>query len=292
MRQPWGNGVSKSLATAATTLGQAKNAVLELIFPPACLLCGEPVGPDRDFCRGCDAALRVSEPLMRTGCSHCGFPRTAVKPSKLPLSTASTAANAANDSHDGKASDLDRCGHCRDCEFQFEGVTALWAYQDRVRDAVVAAKYPNNAALSEALGRRLADQVLRRSGEDCPDWVTFTPSHLRRQISRGGNGAQFIAAAVARRLKRPRHSIVRLTRPISKQAWLDDDQRQENVRDAFAVKKSYAFASPRGVAGRHVLLVDDVLTTGATANEIARVVRRAGARRVSLAVVARAVRSA
>jgi predicted amidophosphoribosyltransferase len=86
--------------------------------------------------------------------------------------------------------------------------------------------------------------------------------------------------------------LLRTRRRIAKQAWLDDRSRVENVRDAFSLKKSYAlFRSPE-IAGRHILVIDDVLTTGATANEVARVLRDGGgAQRVSLAVVARAVRS-
>ena len=127
--------------------------------------------------------------------------------------------------------------------------------------------------------------------EDLPDLVTFVPSHVTRQFTRGGNGNFAIASAVARTIGRPCRSVLRTTRRIAKQAWLDDAQRRENVRDAFLLKKGYAlFRSPR-IAGRHVLVVDDVLTTGATANEVAQVLRDSGARRVSLAVVARAVRS-
>ena len=181
------------------------------------------------------------------------------------------------------------CGHCRERTFQFEGVTALWSYQDRVRDAVIAAKYASHAALADALGRRLGERIAADS-PDLPDLVTFTPSYWIRQIARGGNGVQVIASAVSRLIGRPCRSIVRLRRPIAKQAWLDDRQREENVRGALAFKKSYAWASSRALAGQHILLVDDVLTTGATANEMALVLRRAGARRVSLAVVARAVR--
>ncbi len=183
-----------------------------------------------------------------------------------------------------------RCGHCRDRRFAFDGVTALWLYQDCVRDAVVAAKYPSHAALGEVLGRRLGQQVVSHRGYERPDFVTYTPSHLRRQIARGGNGVEVMAKAVSRVVGSPCRSIVRLNRPISKQAWLDDEQRQQNVRGAFGVKKSYACCSRGGISDSHVLLVDDVLTTGATAGEIAGLLGCAGARRVSLAVVARAVR--
>jgi predicted amidophosphoribosyltransferase len=124
-----------------------------------------------------------------------------------------------------------------------------------------------------------------------PDLVTFVPSHVSRQFSRGGNGNQVIAGAVAESIDRPHRVLLKTTRRIKKQAWLDDAGRIENVLGAFSLKKSYAWIRSPDIAKRHVLVVDDVLTTGATANEVARVLRVGDARRVSLAVIARAIRS-
>jgi ComF family protein len=183
------------------------------------------------------------------------------------------------------------CVHCRRCQFLFDAVAALWIYQGRVCEAVVAAKYSHQAALADALGRRLADRVEPLLGGDLPDWVTHVPSHVTRQLQRGGNGAQVLAQAVARRIQRPCGPLLRTKRRIAKQAWLGDAERVENVRDAFSLRNRYALPRTPRIAGRHILVVDDVLTTGATANEVARVLREGGARRVSLAVVARAVRS-
>jgi predicted amidophosphoribosyltransferase len=170
-------------------------------------------------------------------------------------------------------------------------VATLWAYQDRVCEAVVAAKYAHQSPLGDALGRRLGCRIEPVFAGDSPDFVTYVPSHITRQFSRGGNGIQVIARAVAKAIGRPCHLPLKTTRRIAKQAWLDDVQRIENVRGAFSLKKSYAFSRSPRIADRHILVVDDVLTTGATANEVARVFRSGGARRVSLAVVARAVRS-
>jgi predicted amidophosphoribosyltransferase len=170
-------------------------------------------------------------------------------------------------------------------------VATLWSYQDRVCEAVVAAKYAYQTPLGDALGRRLGSRVEAIFEGDLPDLVTFVPSHATRQLTRGGNGNLAIANAVASSVGRRCRLLMRTTRRIAKQAWLDDAQRLENVRDAFSLKKSYALSRSPGIADRHILVVDDVLTTAATANEVARVLRDGGARRVSLAVVARAVRS-
>ncbi|MEM1068235.1 MAG: double zinc ribbon domain-containing protein [Planctomycetota bacterium] len=253
----------------------AAGSVLELIFPANCLLCGEPVAEGRSFCTACDGALTASESLMRNACLRCGFPLAAQR---------SEAQQVADVRGPGGV-----CGECREREFEFDRVIGLWIYQDLARDAVIASKYPSYVALGDAMGRRLGQRILTDQSV-LPDIVTFTPSHFWRQLSRGGNGVQVIASAVSRVIHRKCRSLVRLRRPIAKQAWLDDHQRERNVCDAFAVKKSYAWIGPSPLAGRHVLLVDDVLTTGATANEIARMLRREGAEKVSLAVVARSVR--
>ena len=257
-------------------------AALDLVFPPSCPLCNEPASTGDDFCRRCERALWVSEKQMESACPRCGLPRPAT-------AVAAEVSDVADCNESGAR--LGSCRRCKGRRFGFDGVTPMWMYQDRVCEAIVAAKYAHRSPLADALGRRLGRQVLKRFGEDLPDLVTFVPSHFTRQMTRGGNANEFTAAAVAGRIERPCVAAMRITRRIKKQAWLDDAQRVENVRDAFSLKRSYALLRSRGIAGRHVLVVDDVLTTGATANEAARVLKEGGARRVSLAVVARAVRS-
>lgn len=208
---------------------------------------------------------------MRSVCRRCGVPRPRVSGSDLD--------------------DAAGCVHCRDLKLQFEGVVCLWSYQDKVCEAIVAAKYVHHAALGDALGRRLGHRVEEALSDDPPDIVTIVPSHRWRQFQRGGNGNQAIGTAVAKTIDGRFEMLLRATRPIEKQAWLDDKARLKNVRDAFSMKKSYAFPKSPKVANQHILVVDDVLTTGATANEVARVLLAAGARRVSLAIVARAIRS-
>lgn len=270
-----------------------KDAILELVLPPACRLCDLPVGGSDDFCRRCETALTLSEPMMRAACTRCGIPRprTASRTAESNSDENQPNSDRNPDSIDSQPMFFESCVHCHDSSFQFDGVATLWSYQDRVCEAVVAAKYAHQTPLGDALGRRLGSRVEGVFAGDLPDYVTFVPSHVTRQFTRGGNGNLAIANAVARTIGRPCRLLLRTTRRIDKQAWLDDAQRLENVRDAFSVKKSYAFFRSPKIANRHILVVDDVLTTGATASEVARVLRDDGARRVSLAVVARAVRS-
>lgn len=277
---------------------EAGNAISDLVLPPACRLCERDIDPTGEFCRTCERALKISETWMKGACRRCGLPslqairqatqhaeRSESKPeahvSAELGATVATALPAVKPS----------CPHCRKQSFGFSEVVALWAYENQVCEAVVAAKYAHRTALADALGRRLGQRLLENPLQEPPDYVTYVPSHWARQISRGGNGNRQMALSVAKMLSQRCRLPLKTSRRIEKQAWLDDSQRVRNVRGAFCLKKSYDLARSRRIVDRHFLVVDDVLTTGATANEVARVLRSAGARRVSLAVVARAIRS-
>jgi len=191
---------------------------------------------------------------------------------------------------DGRGALPSPCPRCQGSQFSFSSVSALWSYEGAVRQAIVAAKYAHRADLQDVMGRRLAARVAVTLADDFPDWATFVPSHLSRQLVRGGSSNRMLARVTASNLGIPCWGVLRAGRRIRKQAWLSDSQRQENVRGAFVVKKGYAWAACRRWKKKHVLLVDDVLTTGATASEVAACLLQAGVRRVSLAVVARAIR--
>lgn len=267
------------LVPAARSLYLSATAtLLDSLMPPACLLCGDLVQQGH-FCSLCKTALTRTWPSAAVACRFCAMPR--------PREPAA--------SHD------ERCTLCKSTHQNFDEVIALAIYQGAVREAVVAAKLARHYSLATALGELLGDHVgsylASSRGSDSShsrlrtDIVTYVPSHFMRRIHRKGlSGAAAIAREVGRRLALPAESMLRMTRAARKQSMLLDAQRPANVRGAFAVRKRYARPHPDGLKGRHVLLVDDVLTTGSTASEIARVLKDAGAERVTLAVVARAVR--
>ncbi|WP_144060168.1 ComF family protein [Rhodopirellula sallentina] len=116
--------------------------------------------------------------------------------------------------------------------------------------------------------------------------VTSVPSPWLRQVRRGGSGTRILAEYTASFWGLPYAALLRACRSISKQALLDDEERRANVRGAFRVRAR----ARKLIAGREIVLVDDVMTTGATADEIAGVLLEAGAGKVSLAVVAMALR--
>ena len=259
----------------------AASALVDLLLPPACRLCDEPVNSDQYFCHSCRLTLALSEPKMVSACVRCGRPGD--------INSANSRIQA-NDS-----GEIPCCSLCEKEKFHFDTVIAKWTYEGRVCDAIIAAKYARQAPLGHALGCLLGERVDASMGDDLPDVITFVPSSVPRQLSRGGrNGNVAIAEGVQSTLRGngkiiPLSKVLRTTRSIQKQAWLSDKERRENARGAFAAQKSYAWNRVFPIFQQHILLVDDVLTTGATSNEVSRVLVEAGARRVTLAVVARAV---
>ncbi|HWB98813.1 MAG TPA: ComF family protein [Bryobacteraceae bacterium] len=132
--------------------------------------------------------------------------------------------------------------------------------------------------LARPLGKLLAMALPR---ERTFDVVAPVPLHWRRRWRRGFNQSELLAREIARRWSVPVENLARRSRATLTQAGLSNAARRENVSRAFAVPR------PRGVEGRRILLVDDVMTTGATASACALALKRAGARSVNLLTLAR-----
>ncbi len=174
------------------------------------------------------------------------------------------------------------CPACRDRGFRFDATIRLGPYDGRLRDAVLRMKSAPGEALAEMAGRLLADErrdALKAAGVGV---VVPVPLHWRRRWARGYNQAEAIARELAARLGLPcLPRALRRVWPAPQQAQPSATARRENVRGAFRV-------APRASGpGRAVLLVDDVMTTGSTAGEAARVLKEAGAAKVVVAVLAR-----
>ena len=223
-------------------LGAVWSEILDLVFPPRCAACGEPVeeGP---FCPICADAV---EPVP-SGCSRCGLPG--------PDAT---------------------CGACLAHPPTFDGARAAGLFGGPLADAIHALKYRGRPVLARPLGAWLASRVPLPPGAA----VVSVPLGRRRRRRRGYDQAALLAAALAREAGAPRlRAALERVRETAPQVGRDRDARARNVRGAFAA---------RGVAGRDLVLVDDVVTTGATADACARALRAAGARSVTVVSLARA----
>jgi len=144
-------------------------------------------------------------------------------------------------------------------------------------------KRPSGEFLAHAVGRYLGEERSEKLAAVGADVVIPVPMHWTRRLQRGTNSADILAGCLRAKLGVPvwRRRVVRRRKTLP-QADLKPRERFRNVRGAFSVRRARAFQ------GRRILLVDDILTTGATCSEISGVLKKAGAELVSAVVVARA----
>lgn len=234
------------------------DALLDVIFPPLCHVCRCHI-PDPDSLHICPSCLAGMPAIAHPLCTVCGEPFA------------------------GRGGDHP-CGACLSRLPGFDMARAAMPYEGSARDLIHSFKYRHKShlkhALSQMMARRLAGEFL----PGAPDIVVAVPLHPRRLRQRGFNQSMLLADGVSRvwgvPLERRALCRIRWTEP---QADLTAEERHANVRGAFDCRL------PDRVAGRRVLLVDDVLTTGSTVDECARVLKGYGARAVLVAAAARAL---
>jgi Predicted amidophosphoribosyltransferases len=176
---------------------------------------------------------------------------------------------------------------------EFERAVAYGVYQDGLREMVHLLKYERMSAVARPLGKMLADAITMLAGQAGAGlMVVAVPLFPAKERQRGYNQAVLLADAALAELEKTRpewklraaHRVIRRVRDTESQFALTTHGRRRNLKGAFAVRDGAA------LAGREVLLVDDIYTTGATARECARVLRRAGAAKVWVATLSRAQR--
>jgi ComF family protein len=267
---------------------RAAEGLFSVLFPSDCRICGEPLlNISRlPVCPGCLAELH---PVRGKVCTICG---------ERVLSS------YAESDPEG----LRRCPVCRRVDRPFSRAVAYGSYDGRLRELVHLLKFNGVRPAAKVLGRMLAEAVTalqpefdqacsdqrkseRQMFDQAPILVVPVPLYRTKRRQRGFNQSELIARAAlkipptAKRLQLA-PDILQRTRDTHSQIGLTSHQRRENLRGAFAVTRATE------VIGREVLLVDDVYTTGTTATECARVLRRAGARQVWVATVARTLKLA
>jgi ComF family protein len=172
------------------------------------------------------------------------------------------------------------CGACQRRTPAFDDVSALLHYRPPADYLVQRFKFAGELALAPLLAGLLATKIAARSS-DLPDQLIPVPLHPSRLRERGFNQATELARVLGRRLGvRVNHRVCQRTRRTEPQSTLPVKQRRGNLRNAFRVNGRLATG--------HVAIVDDVMTSGHTSGELARVLKQAGARRVEVWVIARA----
>jgi ComF family protein len=235
-----------------------RDALDALVFPWSCSVCGEE-GSGSPFCRSCRQGLL--EHSARTTASAC--PRCALSA--------------------GPFADLrGGCAVCRDRALGFDEALALGPYNGDIQDLCLRLKHESNAWLAPWLvdifveARRDAISHLPRDA-----WIVPVPLHWWRRCRRGYNQAEALAQGLARRLNLPVHQPLWRLVATERLAHKGRTARAEIMHGAFRARPN------RRLVGRTVLLIDDVLTTGATCGDAARALKKAGAARVVVVVIAR-----
>lgn len=173
------------------------------------------------------------------------------------------------------------CPECSRRGFRFEEVIRLGVYQDSLRTACIRGKSPGTEALATAMVSLLWHEQRERLTEFSPDVVVPVPQFWLHWFTRPHHQALTMAEALAERLSIPcLDRAVRKTRRTVDQSSLPKAKRLKNLEKAFQMRRGV------NLKGQRVLIVDDILTTGTTSNELARVLRKAGASSVAVAVIA------
>lgn len=242
------------------------------LFPSCCALCGSPL-PRLSLVPICDVCWVEMPATSGPACVRCGDP--------LPGDVEAPA----------------RDGQCRTCWSApppFERAVAYGVYEERMREAIHALKYGRMHPAAKRLGAMLAQAILKLQGQAPGELLVIpVPLHRSKKKTRGFNQSRTLAeqALAALRKTHPGWKLIlapdalRRVRATDTQAGLSMRQRRLNMRAAFLV------TDQKLIGGRNVLLVDDILTTGATARSAAGALKRAGASTVWVATLARAGRA-
>jgi ComF family protein len=230
-------------------------ALLSLFFPPHCAACGATTPGGVHLCESCARqARRIKAPF----CDRCSEP------------------------FDGAIDTAFVCANCAGRKLHFDCAVAPYLSRGVVREFLHRFKYDHQRYLRQPLADWLGHALEDRRLQDRPfDGLVPVPLHSARFRERGFNQAALLAELLSRRAGVPLLPCLERTRYTTTQTRLDRHQRMENLRNAFRVRETAS------VPGRHLLLVDDVFTTGSTVDECARVLLLAGAASVRVATVAR-----
>ena len=231
-------------------------AIASLLYPPVCTICSAMVAPGENLCQECDAkATRIAPPF----CAKCSEP------------------------FEGAITGTFTCANCAHRTIHFDAAVAAYRGRGIVRRIIHDFKYGRQIHLRHLVGRWLRAALVdpRLRGREF-DVIVPVPLHPTRKRERGFNQASLLAELLSAQISIQSRPLLERIRYTTTQTALDRAERMENLHNAFRLRKNM------NVRDLRVLLIDDVLTTGSTLSECARVLKDAGVISVHAATAARA----
>lgn len=240
---------------------EALNDVSDVIFPPQCLGCAEILHPQSGqlFCPVCKEKIKFITGNLCPICGRAYFDSPA-------------------ESH--------LCGNCLGNKPYFSCARAVASYETLILETIHQFKYGRNLSIGSALASFLADFSFPDFEFQVSSLIVPVPLHIKKLRERGFNQSLILANALGEKQRIPvNFSLLKRRKFTLTQTGLNRTEREKNVKGAFAV------SDKKKVAGKNVILIDDVYTTGATINECAKTLIKAGAQKVAVLTLARVLHS-
>ncbi len=240
------------MTTSAQLITSALKNAGAMIYPKVCLHCNDAGYDGMDLCHRCLQRL----PWVEHACSRCALP--------LP------------------SNDAVVCGACSNRDLYFDNAYTPFQFDGFISDAIYQFKFKHKLNQGKLLAQLLLKHIEEKQLE-IPELIIPVPLHKKRICQRGYNQALEIARIVSKHISSELdYDTVYRNRDTSVQMELPAKQRHKNVQGAFSVKENATV-----LKNKHICIVDDVMTTGNTVNEVAKCVRNVGAKRIDVWCVAR-----
>ena len=239
------------------SLRELLNDVSNIIFPPQCLACAEIINQPvkQVFCSTCQDKISF---ITDNFCPICGIPFL----------------NSPSGSH--------LCGNCLENEPYYTKARAVGCFETVIMDAIHKFKYGRSISIGDSLGSFMAGFSF--PDFDFSEYSMFipVPLHIQRLRDRGFNQSLLLAKKMGTKYKLPvNFSLLKRCKFTLSQTGLNKAEREKNIKGAFVI------SDKKKVAGENIILIDDVYTTGATINECAKVLLKAGAQKVAVLTLSR-----
>ncbi len=242
---------------ATQTLWHVLDAGLNLFYPAVCQICREQRATSAEsyICGDCRTKVRVIDGAF---CSKCGIP------------------------YDGAITSEFECAECKDVDLKFDAARAAVRVNAFMLDVVHRYKYARALWFEQYLGELLVQAAVPELCKEHWDFIVPVPLHPVKQREREFNQAERLAKYLGRAANIPVNTfILKRIQPTQSQTTLSREERADNVRKAFALR------GPVDVKEKSIVIIDDILTTGATTSACAGILKKAGASRIQVWTVAR-----